>query len=618
MNRYVRGKYENDNSRKRKLSYDDKKESLTRVSVCPGARHSCSTPGWENFGDGFSSSTPSEARGSKTPKHPKINKISKIWPAKTIISSFNDFSEEQPTVDDEISWNSSPSSSDSERRLEKVKPKKRYSEEKRKNKGQSLEVTIQGYDSTEENRVDPDYDQYKVQSLPTDSPSISGSSTPSFSGQSGQRKLTASDWVRNLKLLTPQKPSELGQSENAQEDSAKKRKSKYVRGGFADQLHRLQMREKSDIRMWNHQQMGKVLLGSQENPKVMVIKILGFEMLFSLRLARCTVLTPDFHDTSCIWKILFSGLMAENPDVEIGTIIQIHPPWRELCLKGDEKSLLLSINYCQIIGKDGETMGCTLAEKSYTEKCVKMKWRCPCSSRPSLQVSLCPAYLHPCSTGAPPSDLQVSAERSCESTASDLGRDTVLYTVTPHWTAPIMSDSLLDGVERAGIKHNGSICFKGHVHRVVQRNSQLQSDESFYLIVEDGHGAVCKVQVGKQRDSDTDVFKIEGRSLLLSNLYVQTRMNRDRDPNLFSLIDSVWSGIKAPVTSQSTEDSQSAQITTSEPQPLGFCYILKSDTLSLAKLSAQEMQPALCSFKQQVLDPLSKVMAVSSDFPHVG
>ncbi|KAJ8303213.1 hypothetical protein KUTeg_019609 [Tegillarca granosa] len=167
------------------------------------------------------------------------------------------------------------------------------------------------------------------------SPDISGASSLSQASlgqhQPSQRsKVKASEWVKSLDLKTPTKDMQ-SCSPPVTDDSSKKKK-KYQRGGLADQLSRLLMREKSSVRMWLHQQ--KTSTHIQESSKTVTVKIESFEEMYSLQLSRCTVMDDisicnvmeEMTENDENLLVMFSPSNSALSDLQEGSVVTISAP----------------------------------------------------------------------------------------------------------------------------------------------------------------------------------------------------------------------------------------------------------------------------------------------------
>ncbi|XP_021360106.1 DNA repair-scaffolding protein-like [Mizuhopecten yessoensis] len=445
------------------------------------------------------------------------------------------------------------------------------------------------------------------------------SQSPAPSQASSSSKVKASDWVKTLNLKTPSKDSQSGDTDIL-EDSAKKKK-KFKRGGFADQLNKVQMRERSSLRIWSHQQNSTELESQAvSTSKIITIEVVSFELLYSLQLARCEVLTGLVEPRQIL--VLFSAAVVQQHNIQEGSIVRIHPPWQQLDLKQTNQKVLLCTNYCQVVNSaDLRSPGSRKVTRQPQQRVkVTGRWNCPCVADLVRTHQSCPAYLLPSIPA-----VAVSRDPLCcdEQEDSERSRLTVIQATQPARSATksAVSHTILDSIHRQGSTREGQgHSFSALVHRVLQKRTRQTS--RWCLLVEDIQGTMCEVILPKDRLPMWEkVLQGEGTAFSFHGLTVYSRTNRERDFSLFTLIDSVWSGVASstlsqesdqvlPGTSGVSEESEQALPAPSTAactvEPPGFCYIMKGDNSTNVDVTPIDTPALLSRYRPLSLTDLSK------------
>ncbi|CAG2206366.1 SPIDR [Mytilus edulis] len=429
--------------------------------------------------------------------------------------------------------------------------------------------------------------------IPTSTEASATSISPSQ-----KTKVKASEWLKSLDMKTPTKQSP-SPKVLLKEDSAKKKK-KFTRNGLADQLYKLQIRERSAVRVWNHQTVTEEKVSS----KSVVVKVLDYEMLYSLQLAKCQELIKTEGNSIGEEKefyVLFTSEMAEEMKISIGTIVRICPPWQKLLLQSMDRSVLLCTNFIRVEGSVDVMQQNTESAK------ITMEWTCPCVTGLVKDYKQCPAYQFPCLPGIM---LQCKDNRDNKSThisgLQDHEQSLYMIQATQASTGtPTVSDSILESIDKSS-KQTG-VCFSAVVHRVLCKTVPNSSTKRYSLLVEDGHGIMCEIQMPDNSEHlyGEVIHNGEGSSYIFTGLKVLTRTTRDRDPALFSMIDSVWSGMTAIAVSEESEIASGSSI--SQRLPPGFCYSMVEHDDTDLKISEQAaVVTAFKTIQLVTLDDLKK------------
>ncbi|XP_072267340.1 DNA repair-scaffolding protein isoform X2 [Pyxicephalus adspersus] len=392
---------------------------------------------------------------------------------------------------------------------------------------------------------------------------------------------TVSDWVKTAQILLQTPEKRLDKSFKTPDDSAKKKK-RFLRGGLAERLSRLQNRERSAITFWRHQSGSdcKIPLGGKS--ETLILKLIDIHEECAVWIATCQPL-PDLQNIDNLdinqckdganLKVLFSPQTAKQLMPRPNDIISIYPPWQKLNFKDEDMSVIINTYYSQkIIGNQSDD----LKNKA---NCLPLpvKWLVPLS------------VVFQLGNGSPgnQSKQQISDDstiQSCRCTP-----DKGLYS---SFTA---NDSLLDLVETQGaaVWKGACICIVQRVYylplkenpkSLQQENNKaalhttsmsLNPNFRLCLLIQDAYGIFSELQVHLTVTAIEDAEKycqmLEGKSCCFSGLKILQRTTRARAPGLFSLIDSLWPPL-APIKIHGQSQEQ-GQIPCTLPPP-SFCYVL--------------------------------------------
>ena len=61
--------------------------------------------------------------------------------------------------------------------------------------------------------------------------------------------------------------------------------------------------------------------------KSVMVKVIEYEMLHSIQLARCRDINEGTDTTQADIYVLFSAEMTEELNISTGTVVRIFPPW---------------------------------------------------------------------------------------------------------------------------------------------------------------------------------------------------------------------------------------------------------------------------------------------------
>ncbi|XP_043544221.1 DNA repair-scaffolding protein isoform X2 [Chiloscyllium plagiosum] len=179
---------------------------------------------------------------------------------------------------------------------------------------------------------------------------------PNCGSEHGRTMRSASNWLRSAQafLQTPDKQKR--KQFKTPEDSAKKRK-KFMRGGLAERLNRLQCRERSAINFWKHQSLADLQTHTGRQDDILMVKVLDLHEECSMFIALCQPLRGTSTDhaiendacsSKTPLKVLFTSETALHLGICAGDSVHIYPPcflWMEIL-----NSLMVSLLLYSDIG----------------------------------------------------------------------------------------------------------------------------------------------------------------------------------------------------------------------------------------------------------------------------
>ncbi|XP_043921661.1 DNA repair-scaffolding protein-like [Protopterus annectens] len=167
----------------------------------------------------------------------------------------------------------------------------------------------------------------------------------------------ASEWLKSAQelLRTPEKRT--AKQFKTPEDSAKKRK-KFLRGGLAERLNRLQSRERSAISFWRHQCVSDYRTPEDGKSGVLTLKVLQLQEECSMQVAFCQLLSQSatigisedsFSASELNLTVFFTKETSTHLQTTPGDVIHIYPPCRNLnVVPFNEKELFVTIDLVNI------------------------------------------------------------------------------------------------------------------------------------------------------------------------------------------------------------------------------------------------------------------------------
>ncbi|OCT76785.1 hypothetical protein XELAEV_18031988mg, partial [Xenopus laevis] len=429
----------------------------------------------------------------------------------------------------------------------------------------------------------------------------------------------ASEWLKTAQVLLQTPEKKIDKTSKTPEDSAKKRK-RFLRGGLAERLSRLQNRERSAISFWRHQCESdcKITLGAKSG--VLILKVIQVHEECSVQVALCTQQINDNKEALSASNcndadnliVLFTCKTAAQLQVRAHDTIHIHPPWQKLKLQDKNMYIILNTHFTQKILQNKNP-----SNKAYSSEIVTVR---------RIKLPLSVIYKINEKSHEHGVKEQVSDNPSVPKplqTGSNQGKLCTLYFKK--------NDSLLDVVESQGAAGWKGAC----LHVVVQRvyclpskdktgllhgsskdipcpDDKLRSDFSVCLLVQDAYGMFSEVQLQAVNLSADymDVYskRWEGKTCRLTGMKILQRTTKGRAPGLFSLIDSLWPPL-VPIKVHG--QSQDQQVQNNLPVP-SFCYILavradeiEDDIKESAEASGLYLPPVIHTLREilQVVGP---------------
>ena len=142
-------------------------------------------------------------------------------------------------------------------------------------------------------------------------------------------------------------------------DSSKKKRSKDIKGGLAEQCRKVISRERSDIVFWKHSlSVDKNEITSsiptEEKPKL-YMKVAHIENDFSLTVLKCHKIKEN---SRAVYVILPISNTTEHK-IQIDDILEVYPPFRTIPSRGAELPVLLCAYYFKVVTDSQENLGST-------------------------------------------------------------------------------------------------------------------------------------------------------------------------------------------------------------------------------------------------------------------
>ncbi|ESO98364.1 hypothetical protein LOTGIDRAFT_159169 [Lottia gigantea] len=544
---------------------------------------------WSRSGDGFSGFSLDDSATNKAPSASKKQKMSSL----PCVLNNSSEDEGQDIEDELISWHSSESEEEVvavSPRLAQIKKSRRPQKRRKPSNEERIEDTSGSDDEMRTKVSTLEKQESRLSPMVISCPSSSQSQSPCTSGLKGSDWMKLMDWEKS-----PEKQDY--REEQPDPDSAKKKHKKYLRGGFAESLFRVQGRERSCLRIWKHQNQSNN--EQQAPPKSIKVKVEYFELLYSLQITRCTLLEGGDQKSHAV---LFTKQVMDELKIRVGTELEIFAPWQELnCLSANE-SVILCTNYVNI-----RTQSDVLVPSPVKQtKTTLSHWSCPCSKDPTICTKECSVL----STYKVGGDIsQIHSDQVMPSTSNTkitesynkTVKETSIHTITPS-QHPMLTSSSTATLRQCLENHTDQpLSFLALISRVFHHYDARLKVYRCGIMIEDS-GTMAVIHLPEDRDLG-NLDSSVGCLSWFSGLKVQQRVTRDRDSNLFSVIDKAWTGISCQ---QDSQDTQSDLLFNESQIPPCFCYILIPHLEDVFDFNVSENNNNLV--KQNKSQPLSDII----------
>nr|XP_033789607.1 DNA repair-scaffolding protein isoform X2 [Geotrypetes seraphini] len=437
------------------------------------------------------------------------------------------------------------------------------------------------------------------------------------------RRRSASDWLKSAEALlqTPQKQA--AKTSKTPEDSAKKRK-RFLRGGLAERLNRLQNRERSAISFWRHQCMSKYITSSGDKPGVLKLKIVKLHEECSMQVAFCQQLESLSIDVSSRdtassaetkFMVLFTKETASRLRGAPQDIIYIHPPWQKLVLQDESIPIIMNTYFCQkILSQENLEM----KDRTHSPEKFLVERKLPLLAQMfSLNGTKENSNQESAIDQIDPINLNILGNMLTE---DNQGQQQLL--------SQTVCDSLLEVVETQGVSGWKGACVRVVVQRIyflpsqdncgnhLQRNASVPSallpSARLCLLVQDAYGIFSELQLQSAsyhaEDFEQYSRRWEGKVCCISGMKILRRTTRGRAPGLFSLIDSLWPPLVPVKVHGQSQNNEELKVTLPLPS---FCYLLAAhsdqgqvEVMEAAQLSDLYLPPVIHHLREilQVVD----------------
>ncbi|XP_038665228.1 DNA repair-scaffolding protein isoform X4 [Scyliorhinus canicula] len=393
---------------------------------------------------------------------------------------------------------------------------------------------------------------------------------------------SASDWLKSAQafLRTPEKQKR--KQFKTPQDSAKKRK-KFVRGGLAERLNRLQCRERSAINFWRHRSPTDSKIHAGGKADILMVKILELHEECSMFVALCQPLmktstdqaVENYECTSKIpLKVLFTRETTSYLGICAGDIVHIYPPWQKIDIQDEEIPVILCTYFSQ---------------KVHSKKIAVTKANYCCPGKPmvfrkapmSLAVKFNLIGSRQKHHSADQQDTTTTAGNAENILLTPQEKEIKVLNLEHYFSANGICDSLLEVIESQGAagwaKQNLKVVIqrvyclpiKEALHNQLTRSNQPdhplpsnvgQQNARLCFLVQDMYGLFSEVHhhtfCSLEEDLQVQSACWEGKTCYLTGMKVLQRTTRGRSSGLFSLIDSLWPPLIPPKVHGQSQGSQ--------------------------------------------------------------
>ncbi|XP_078608001.1 DNA repair-scaffolding protein-like [Branchiostoma floridae x Branchiostoma japonicum] len=473
------------------------------------------------------------------------------------------------------------------------------------------DVEISDYESASSDEADEDKAVSPSEVATGSSVSISTpgpSPANPISASKGSPK-TGSDWLKKVQWqISSPKDGDNEEEPRGPLDSTRKGK-KFVRGGLAEQLQRLQSRERASIAFWNHKVASSTFDPSVDQKTCLIVKVLSSCVECSVHITKCKTLSGHnlLDDPQSPYvSVLFNKQTAEQLGLMPGNTVAIYPPWQKLSIPAHDYPFLLCTYYCQPVAEgtadSQENLEVEQSEirgpaPSLVTNLSPQKAQTVHSMLTSTRKSLRPSNLFPAGTST---EGEAGTAADEDSTAGHNRLFSVRTGQERHQAVRSFLEAIegLSGRASAGLhvvatvqrvwcqRHQATLGQQALLLRAAKSQTSVAEPTQelrWHLLLEDGHGVFCELQVPnillQEEGWAACLHGGEGKEWVFSGLRVTQRANRSRMPTLFSLIDSVWSDSttrESWTSQQDSEQSENTYVSIPTCLPPSFCYLVSA------------------------------------------
>ncbi|XP_061111391.1 DNA repair-scaffolding protein isoform X2 [Conger conger] len=403
----------------------------------------------------------------------------------------------------------------------------------------------------------------------------------------GNNSRSASDWVRSAQamLRTPQKQD--SSHIKSPEDSTKKKK--FLRGGLAERLSRLQCRQRSAISFWRHQSISDCTTPAGGKAGVLSLQLLSVWEDCGMHAALCQeaeTSAPPCPPGTAQLLVLFSKDTAAHLAPSPGDTVHVYPQWQKLMMEGEGNPVILNTHFSQKVLEDRARTGGRVS----TGKCAPY---------PLTRV------FHLTERNAV-SEENLAAKKTEPWSVNEAVCDSLLEVIEGHGAAGWMGRDVSVVVQRVYCLPIQEPSAQPLLKHRLPETEPLQPRYRLCLLVQDVYGLFSEVALHRLSSEDClqqHISKWEGSWCMLRGMKVLQRATRARAAGLFSLIDSLWPPmvpLRVYGKAQSSPDERSKL---SAPS---FCYLLSAQR---GKDSVEELlHPAPGLYLPAVVHTLREIL----------
>ncbi|XP_067135539.1 uncharacterized protein [Centruroides vittatus] len=327
--------------------------------------------------------------------------------------------------------------------------------------------------------------------------------SPASSPEHNSSLKKGSNWLSNIQWH-PKSPKKNVLS-TVEHDSGKK-KNKYLSGGFAEQLQKLQRKQHSENIFWQHKDNVKQFL---KEKTYMLLKVLEFQCSSGIMVSNCKIFmsannkdfklanktnevsNPFNNDVKeCI--VLFDGDQCTKWDISLGCFIKLFTPWIMLISYNLNKPVILCTYFIEVMGKNYSL------PSEY--------------SSPKKQIRY----------------LKETSKNEINSKKINFSSRNNLLSVEDH------NGCILSAVQMA--INWKEICLCVRVHRILTKCIN-ENTFIFDLLCQDADNSFCLIHLRQENKWKPEFFY--GKIFWFLNVHISQRLNFSRNPSLLTLFELI-------------------------------------------------------------------------------